>query len=340
MGVKKNWLRFAVLVVVLMGAFAPMVASAALPSEYPIRPGVKLNVPTSWGVKTVSLGGLTRDEAKAKLLVYTYKRNPGPIVVKDRGISYKISFTGIAMGPTVTNMLALASTTASDTARTIPYVTPELKQTITSKIAYWASSRYKRTFTVTLGNGARVSRFGGYNIDRARTVSRVVSSFNKYGTSSATSFSSVTAVTANPLPIMTNNHGRVLVVSKTQRRVYLFSGNSVLKSYGIAIGMAAYPTPTGSFTILRKVVNPTWVNPGSAWAADMPASLSGASSPLGVRALYLYKYGKDTGIRFHGTYNDASIGTAASHGCMRMHNWDVKDMYDRVPLYTKVYIYN
>jgi len=82
---------------------------------------------------------------------------------------------------------------------------------------------------------------------------------------------------------------------------------------------------------------PTWYNNGSDWAKNMPATIGpGPGNPLGTRALYL----NAAGIRIHGipSSEDWSIGSAASHGCMRMHRWDAEDLYPRVPVGTRVII--
>jgi lipoprotein-anchoring transpeptidase ErfK/SrfK len=64
----------------------------------------------------------------------------------------------------------------------------------------------------------------------------------------------------------------------------------------------------------------------------------GASNPLGARALYLYRQGKDTGYRLHGTLEPWSIGTNVSSGCIRMFNEDVMDLYQRCPIGTRVLV--
>jgi lipoprotein-anchoring transpeptidase ErfK/SrfK len=129
--------------------------------------------------------------------------------------------------------------------------------------------------------------------------------------------------------------GKTIFVKLRTRKLYLYQGDQLEKEYGVAIGTPGYPTPRGEFTIINKRKYPTWSNPGSAWAASMPSYIGpGPGNPLGTRALYL-----DTpGIRIHGTSKDYSIGTAASHGCMRMHRWDVEDLFERVPLGTRVII--
>lgn len=130
--------------------------------------------------------------------------------------------------------------------------------------------------------------------------------------------------------------GKTIVVDLSERRVRLFDGAKLEKAYPCAIGTPSYPTPTGVFTITLKRYLPTWVNPApNGWGKDMPASIGpGPTNPLGTRALNL----SAPGIRFHGTTNLGSIGTAASHGCMRMRRSDIEDLYERVKVGTKVHI--
>jgi lipoprotein-anchoring transpeptidase ErfK/SrfK len=71
------------------------------------------------------------------------------------------------------------------------------------------------------------------------------------------------------------------------------------------------------------------------WRNGMPG---GPSNPLGARALYLYRNGRDTLYRIHGTNEPRSIGRAVSSGCIRLLNADVIDLYDRVPIGTRVVV--
>ena len=135
--------------------------------------------------------------------------------------------------------------------------------------------------------------------------------------------------------VTSEDFGRVIIVRLDKRKLYLYEGEKLLHTYGVAIGTSAHPTPTGEWKIVNKVFMPSWHNPGTAWAKSMPKSIpSGPSNPLGTRALYL----NASGIRIHGTTNNGSIGTAASHGCMRMHRWDIEALYPEVPVETPVYI--
>lgn len=136
--------------------------------------------------------------------------------------------------------------------------------------------------------------------------------------------------------ITEKNIGKTIVVDLSQRRIRLYDGGELEKTYRCAIGTPSYPTPTGKFEIVQKRYMPTWVNPApNGWGKDMPASIPpGYSNPLGTRALNL----SASGIRFHGTTNIGSVGTAASHGCMRMRMPDIEDFFPRVKVGTPVHI--
>jgi lipoprotein-anchoring transpeptidase ErfK/SrfK len=131
------------------------------------------------------------------------------------------------------------------------------------------------------------------------------------------------------------NLGKSILVIKSERHLVLYNGNKIEKEYPVAVGTPGHPTPAGWWVIENKRYMPTWTNPGSGWANGMPSYIApGYNNPLGTRALDL----NASGIRIHGSSNDYSIGTAASHGCMRMHMWDIEDLYDRVAVGTRVVI--
>ncbi|MGB4593682.1 MAG: L,D-transpeptidase/peptidoglycan binding protein [Coriobacteriia bacterium] len=131
------------------------------------------------------------------------------------------------------------------------------------------------------------------------------------------------------------NIGKAILVRRSDRRLFLYNNGKIEKTYSVAVGTPGYPTPRGWWEIVLKRYRPTWSNPGSDWAKDMPPTIGpGPGNPLGTRALNL----DAPGIRIHGTSKDYSVGTAASHGCMRMHMWDIEDLYDRVDVGTPVVI--
>jgi lipoprotein-anchoring transpeptidase ErfK/SrfK len=131
--------------------------------------------------------------------------------------------------------------------------------------------------------------------------------------------------------------GATIVIDKTTNELFLYEGFHLDKTYSVATAIAPYETPSGTWSIINKAENPTWTNPApDTWGAGLPLSIPpGPGNPLGTRALYL----NAPGIRIHGTYDTESIGTHASHGCIRMHIDDVEEMYPLVPIGSTVLIY-
>jgi lipoprotein-anchoring transpeptidase ErfK/SrfK len=130
---------------------------------------------------------------------------------------------------------------------------------------------------------------------------------------------------------------RRIVVNKSQRRLYFYQANQLKLVFPVAVGMPAYPTPSGNWRIVRKEINPVWYNPGSDWAKEMPKKIPpGPTNPLGLRALAL----SAPGVLIHGTSDYASIGRAASHGCVRMRNEDIVKFFPLVGVGVPVQIVN
>jgi len=140
--------------------------------------------------------------------------------------------------------------------------------------------------------------------------------------------------TVNP-KITDADLGKTIVVRLSERRLYLYDGMALEETYRVAIGAPGHSTPLGTWEIIRKRHMPTWRNPGSEWAREMPAVIPpGVNNPLGTRALDLNAHA----IRIHGTTKNYSIGTAASRGCLRMHRWDIESLFERVEVGTPVLI--
>ena len=106
--------------------------------------------------------------------------------------------------------------------------------------------------------------------------------------------------------------------------------------YEIAIGKQGYTTPAGVYEIETKAVNPAWHAPDEEWAGKFAGKIVPPGSPDNpIKARWIEFY---NGACIHGTDDVASIGTAASHGCIRMTIPDVIELYNRIPIGTPVYI--
>ena len=119
-----------------------------------------------------------------------------------------------------------------------------------------------------------------------------------------------------------------IVVDIGELRPYLYRGSKLIKTYPVATGQPAYPTPTGTYSIPSPwTKDPMWLTPPPDWAKDAKNSDRRATeNPLGTRWMGT----SASGVGIHGVppSEDGSIGTYASHGCIRMHNWDAIDLFD------------
>ncbi|CAN1210660.1 L,D-transpeptidase [Tumidithrix helvetica PCC 7403] len=125
---------------------------------------------------------------------------------------------------------------------------------------------------------------------------------------------------------LNDNRATHLVLSISERQVYAYQDDRILKKFPVAVGKGGWETPTGEFKILRMIRNPAWQSP---WTGDVipPAE----DNPLGLRWIGFWTDGKDT-IGFHGTPNESLIGQAVSHGCVRMKNRDIVALFELVEI--------
>jgi lipoprotein-anchoring transpeptidase ErfK/SrfK len=131
-------------------------------------------------------------------------------------------------------------------------------------------------------------------------------------------------------------YGTVITVDRTNLKLRLFKRLRISKTYGIAIGAAGFDTPSGQFRIQSKQVNPAWHVPNSDWAGGLQGqTIPGGAPNNPLKARWL---GVNGSVGIHGTAEEWSIGTRASHGCIRMRVSDVIDLYPRVPMGTPVLI--
>ncbi len=136
-----------------------------------------------------------------------------------------------------------------------------------------------------------------------------------------------------------------IVVDPNERFCYLVQEDGKAMRYGVGVGKIEAFNFRGEATIARKAEWPGW-RPTPDMIAREPDRYGplrdglpgGAGNPLGARALYLYRDGKDTYYRLHGTVEPWTIGTRVSSGCIRLLNQDIMDLYRRVPVGTKAIV--
>lgn len=123
-----------------------------------------------------------------------------------------------------------------------------------------------------------------------------------------------------------------LVIRLAERQLFVYRGSTLEMSFPIAVGRAGWETPTGQFQVFHMLENPGWTNPFTD-AVVAP----GPENPLGERWIAFWTDGTNQ-IGFHGTPDRDSIGQAASHGCIRLYNEDVRALYQLVNIGTPVIV--
>jgi hypothetical protein len=126
-----------------------------------------------------------------------------------------------------------------------------------------------------------------------------------------------------------------LTLDRSSFTLRLWKHLKLAKSYTVAVGQEGLETPAGLYHIQEKQVNPSWHVPNSAWAGDLAGQVipPGPEDPIKARWLGIFE-----GAGIHGTEETWSLGTAASHGCVRMSIPDVEELYDQVEVGTPIYI--
>jgi lipoprotein-anchoring transpeptidase ErfK/SrfK len=135
---------------------------------------------------------------------------------------------------------------------------------------------------------------------------------------------------------LTSQYPVYLTVDRSNFQLRLWENLKLTKTYTVAVGAVGFDTPAGVYHIQNKAVDPAWSVPNSDWAGDLAGKVIPGGSPenpLKERWMGIFD-----GAGIHGTDDVASLGSAASHGCVRMSIPDVIELYDQVDVGTPIYI--
>ena len=333
-----------VLLAALLMLFTVAATWAAL-DDYILRD----SLPKGAAIAGVDVGELTRDDAAR--VIETQVKGPllAPVTVRFRGASTVIDPAALTTVDveSVLDSAARPKDTATLPQRVVWRVsgqsyggdTTDIIAVDTTKVVEWVSAERRRVTvaavdaSISVSGSKLVTRAAepGISFDATAAVAELSGAL-------MSGAKDVTLAETTTTPKVTDKKlGKTIFVSRSKTALTLYDGVTLEKAYRCAVGMPRYPTPLGTWKIVRKVEFPTWRNNGADWAKSMPAYIGpGPGNPLGTRALYL----DASGIRIHGIppSENWSIGSPASHGCMRMHRWDVEDLYPRVPVGTRVFI--
>ena len=337
--------KIALVVVLVLGLTGGGATYAALrydrENQGRILPGVS--------IAGVDVSGMTRDQAVAAVTQWARPTLFTPVTISVAGHRFRETPFDLGMRAQVTAVVdrALGVSSELDTAERVWHRLRDEPVGVRLSLRFRPNRSTVESFArdvgdkiavapvdaaVTMENGQVVFQHSksGLALDVKPSTDRILKALRS-GSDSVSLPTSPVAPTVSDKTL-----GATLVVRRDVHKLYLYEGLHLAKTYPVATAMEPYVTPPGKWTIVNKEENPTWINPApDTWGAGMPSSIPpGPGNPLGTRALYL----SAPGIRIHGTYDVDSIGSNASHGCIRMFMSDVQDLYPHVAIGTTVYI--
>jgi lipoprotein-anchoring transpeptidase ErfK/SrfK len=309
------------------------------------------------GVKVggIDVGGMERREARERLRTELLAPLAAPVVVRARGREFRLTARESRVAANLDVLVAQAverSREGNVLARTVRGLTGgRVEEDIEPKVT-WSSEAVGRLVSrvaratdrdprdaevefAAAGLQRKDSRDGlAVNRKRLRAdvESALVTPYAEERTVAASVRRVKPKVTTDELA---RKYDTVVTVDRSAYTLRVFKKLELAKSYRIAVGKAGLETPSGLYTIQNKAVNPTWHVPNSDWAGDLAGKVipPGPDNPIKARWMGIYD-----GAGIHGTDARDSIGTNASHGCIRMLVEDVTELYDKVPVGAPVYI--
>jgi lipoprotein-anchoring transpeptidase ErfK/SrfK len=323
-----------------LGALAAgLLLLATVPAAAQDEPRIKAGVSAAG----VDLSGLTVAEAAAKLDAELAPRLQGAFVLTTAGRHWPLTMkdAGLKLESTRTAKRALqAKVPAPGQPVAVPPAIDHSRSAVKAFVARVAA----KVRHAPRDAGARISlrhvsvthSRTGKALAQLRTRRAIDAALDDPAAPRAVRRRLSTVQPATTVSDLRRTHGTVLTIDRAHFRLRLFKDFRWRKSYSVAVGQPAYPTPTGLFSITNKQVNPTWSVPNSPWAGELAGTtVTGGSAANPLKARWM---GIANGVGIHGTGEDWSIGTRASHGCIRMHVSDVVALYPRVPVGTPVLI--
>ena len=325
----------------ITGAVASAAAAQAPPEEPRIRAGVT--------VSGVDVGNLTVAEAQARL-----EQTLGPVLSQDivvatagRSFALRMPDVRFAFRADRTALRALQAGQAAPPAPdgSLPPASAEPSVAYERKPVW----RFARRTAKAVAVAPRDARL---RITLKRMIKKPGRTGRKLPVSALVD--SIKATLADPLAVrrlaprreqvmpnvrtkeLRRIYRTVITIDRSHFRLRLFKRLRHAKSYGVAVGQPGYPTPAGLFAIQSKQVNPTWTAPNSPWAGELAGQqVAGGAWNNPLRARWM---GVSGAVGIHGTGQPWSIGTRASHGCIRMTVPAVIHLFRRVSIGTPVLI--
>jgi lipoprotein-anchoring transpeptidase ErfK/SrfK len=340
---------------IVVAVFLLLIGVGVVAGTYFYDQGKKDKIAAGVKVNNIPIGGMTRAQAEQKLSAALLKPLDRPVKVEYRSHTYTLTQKAAAVGINIKGSVDKAWRASQDgsmfsrtwrnlrneqvdtqLAADVTYNKPAIDKLV--KRVRTSLERKPKDAALDLSKGQvepTKSRSGlrvKYNT-LAKDVERTLLTPN------ATDAVKVQTTVVQPKVTtkqLAEKYPAILVVNRGAFQLKLYKNLKLKKTYGIAVGQVGLETPAGLYNIQNKAVNPAWHVPNSAWAGDLAGKVipgDDPSNPIKARWMGVYD-----GVGVHGTSDDASIGSNASHGCIRMHVPDVEELYDEVPVGAPIYI--
>jgi lipoprotein-anchoring transpeptidase ErfK/SrfK len=305
-------------------------------------------------VAGVDIGGLTSGEARARLRISLAPRLRQPARVGVAGHGFRLDAQPAQLVADVESMVTAAlerSRSGTLPARVWRSITGgRVEADIPARVSYSravverfvgqverAVDRRPRSASVKLASPTLPvgSARSGLDLDRNRLLTAVERAMKSTG-SARTVLHRARVIEPNVTRAdLVRRYPYFITIDRPSFRLRFFKRLKLVKTYRIGVGRIGFETPVGLYHVQNKAVNPSWFVPNKPWAGSLAGKVipPGPDNPIKARWMGIYD-----GAGIHGTSDTASIGTAASHGCIRMLIPEVEELYDQVPVRTPIYI--
>jgi hypothetical protein len=325
----------------MLGAvLATLVLAAPAAAQTP--PAEPERIAAGMQIAGVDVGGLSVVEATRLLRADLAPRVRQPIEVRVAGRSFRLDprRIGVRLDPGASARRALRAGRRGDAPANVAPLVRFRRQAVRGFVLGLrervAVEPRNATVEITLRRMIRHRSYGGRKLRERQLLLRIVKVVREPQRDRAVRGTRRHIDAAVKWDDLERIYPTVVTVDRGGFRLRLFKRLRYDRSYPIAVGAAGYDTPTGLFRVILKQVDPPWHAPNRPWAGSYAGrTIPGGAPDNPLKARWL---GVTGSVGIHGTAEPWTLGSRASHGCIRMQVSDVIDLYDRVPLGTPVLI--
>jgi lipoprotein-anchoring transpeptidase ErfK/SrfK len=341
---------------IVIGALLVFVLLAAAGAVYAYDNGRSERIAEGVSIDKIQVGGMTVAQARAKLRSGVLEPLSQPVVATYKDREFTLTPKAASVGVDIDGSVQAAvdaSRSGSFISRTWRDVTGgKVERNVPLRVTYSQQSidRVVARVSKKLNEPARDANVGDLEKGEVNpTTSKDGLRVRNVTLSRALKTELLDRSGHTPIPVRTkvvkpkvttqklaDEYPAIILVNRGAFRLTLYKDLKPAKTYGIAVGQVGLETPAGLYHVQNKAVNPAWHVPNSAWAGKLAGTVIPGGvpeNPLKARWLGIFD-----GAGIHGTDAVGSIGSAASHGCIRMRIPDVEELYDQVPVGAPVYI--